>query len=148
FVEMRTRMNRNQYAMFTDEEQTRKLLKSPEAGMHYHWARHPQYDPTGTAMRVSMGLYKYVLPSEIRADATPMFVNHKGTTGTMVGFGTLVLVKESDEAYQETHIGPQIDAIAQLSRIETEFEGKVEEDSGGRAKGTIERTVEQEEITP
>ncbi|MGH7745569.1 MAG: hypothetical protein ACREQ5_12375, partial [Candidatus Dormibacteria bacterium] len=43
FVEMRTRMNRNQYAMFTDEEQTRKLLKSPEAGMHYHWARHPQY---------------------------------------------------------------------------------------------------------
>lgn len=145
FVEMRTRMNRSQYALFTDEEKTKELLKKPEPGFHYHWARHPQYEPQ-TGMRVISGLYQYVEPSELKTGVMPMFANHKGVSGTMVAFGTLVLVKESPEAWRETHIAPQVDAIAQLALAEEEFRGGIDEQSKGRAQGTVERVIEKEQI--
>lgn len=143
-VELRTRMNRKQYAIFSDEEETKKILKDPKPGYHYHWARHPQYE-TSTGMRVAMGLYEYVSPKEIKAEVFPIFANHKGTTGTMVAFGTLVLVAESHEAWEETHIGPQVEAMARLARREESFQADVEEESQGRAKGTVERVFEKDD---
>lgn len=146
FVEMRTRMNRRQYAIFTDEEETRKILKDPKPGYHYHWARHPQYEAS-TGMRVAMGLYEYVSPKEIKAEMFPVFANHKGTTGNMVAFGTLVLVSESPEAWKETHVAPQVDAFARMARQEESFQADVEEESQGRAAGTVERVFEKDEIS-
>lgn len=145
FIEMRTRMPRKANDLFTNEERTKNMLKKADEGYHYHWARHPQYDPL-TAMRVAEGLYQYVQPTEIKADALGMFQSHKGTTGTMVSIGTLVLVKESAEAFRETHLLPQVEAIATLARAEEEFMGGIEEQSKGRAEGTVERVTEQEEI--
>ena len=144
FVEMMTRMNRNQYAIFTDNDALMKVLKNPEPGYHYHWARHPQYEPS-TGLRVAMGLYKYVQPNEIKGDAFAIFANHKGTSGNMVCFGTLVLVKESPEAWQETHVAPQVEGFARMARQEESFQSDVEEESKGRAQGTVERVFEKDE---
>lgn len=144
FVEMRTRMNRKQYAIFTDEEETKKILKEVKPGYHYHWARHPQYEAQ-TGMRVAMGLYEYVSPKEVKAELFPIFANHKGTSGNMVAFGTLVLVAESPAAWSETHIDPQVEAMARLARQEESFQANVEEESQGHAKGTIERVFQKDE---
>lgn len=143
FVELYTRMNRQQYAIFTDPEETRKILKNPEPGFHYHWARHPQYDAS-TGMRAAMGLYQYVESKEIKGDAFAIFANHKGTSGNMVCFGTLVLVKESPEAWKQTHIDPQVEGFARMARREESFQEDVEKESQGRAQGTVERVLEKD----
>lgn len=145
FVEMKTRMSRRRNDLLTNEDTIKAMLKNPEPGYRYHWARNPQYEPT-TGMRVAQGLYQYVLPSEIKSNAAAMFSNHKGATGNMVGFGTLVLVKESPEAWQETHVLPQLEAIAELARLEEGFMGDIEEHSEGRAQGTVEHVEEREEL--
>jgi hypothetical protein len=145
FVDMKTKMNRYQYDFFTNDEKTKSLIKAPEAGYHYHWARNAQYDPI-TGMRVAMGLYKYVTPAEMKGESMTMLTNHKGTTGNQVGFGTLILVKQSAEAYRETHIEPQVEAVARLYRHEQEFQGSIDEHSKGRAQGTIEAEEEKEQV--
>ena len=145
FVSMKTRMSRKANDLFTNEETTKQMIKDPEPGYHYHWARNPQYDSM-TGMRVAQGLYQYVTPAEIKKEALAIFNNHKGASGAMIGIGTLVLVKQSPEAWQETHVLPQVEAIAELARIEEGFMGDVEEQSQGRAQGTVEREQEVEEI--
>lgn len=141
FLEARARMHKNQTDVFAHAE---KLIKDPKPGWRYAWAR---LNAPTTVMRAGSGLYKYIQPSEVKSELAQMFATHKGTTGTMVCHGSLVLVGISPQAWTELYIEPEIESVARLASQEDYFQAQIEEASQGTAQGTVERVQERDTLS-
>lgn len=147
FVEARSRIGKrvNTILDLANPDNVAKLIKKPKAGYHYAWASFHGSSKSITIMRAAQGQYRYVQPEDVKAEMIQAFELNKGTTGTLVRHGTLVLVEISPEAWTECFIEPEIDSVARLATQEEYFQAQIEQESEGTARGTIERV--QKEVT-
>lgn len=136
FLEARARLHKDQNEVLNHAE---RLIKEPEGGFHYGWARLGQ--PI-TVQRISSGQYRYVHPNDVKSEMRAMFTNHKGVSGELVCFGSLVLIAIPPKAWAECYIEPEIEAVARLAAQEMSFQEQIETASGGAAAGTIEKVKE------
>jgi hypothetical protein len=141
FLEARSRMHKRQNDVF---ENPKMLLKEPKEGCHYGWAK---LNAPVTVMRAGQGAYRYVRPEEVKAQLGEMFTNHKGASGNMVCYGSLVLVEISERAWNDFYIEPEIEAVARLASQQAQLAASIDEHSQGRAKMVSEVTEDRENLT-
>ncbi|MDE2100964.1 MAG: hypothetical protein KGL39_27205 [Patescibacteria group bacterium] len=141
FLEARQRIHRKQNEVFDD---AKKLIKEPAKDCHYGWARLNQ--PV-TVMRAAQGAYRYVKPDELIGKMADMFTTHKGTSGQMVCFGSLVLIEISEQAWQDFHVEPEIEAVARLASQQAMLASNLEEHSEGRVRMVTETGSETETLS-
>lgn len=147
FVEARARIGKRVGTILdlANSDNVAKLIKKPKPGYHYAWASFHGSSKSITIIRAAQGQYRYVQPEDVRAEMIQAFELNKGTTGTLIRHGTLVLVEISPEAWTECYIEPEIDSVARLATQEEYFQAQIEQESQGTATGTVERV--QKEVT-
>ena len=138
FLEARSRMHKKQNDVF---ENPIKLVKDPKPDAHYGWAR---LNAPVTVMRAGQGAYRYVKPDEVKSSLADMFTNHKGSSGLLVCFGSLVLVEIPQQAWEDYFIEPEIEAVARLASQQAQTAAVIEKESDGRVKMVVEATEERE----
>lgn len=143
FIEARRRLSKRQNQIL-DSAFIPTMLKHPTPKAHYGWASFQGASKFITVNRAAMGQYRYVKPEELKPEMAAAFEVQKGTTGTMVRHGSMVLVEIPDEAWLECFVEPEIESVARLADREEYFQAQIEEASEGSAKGTVERKKETE----
>lgn len=138
FLEARARMHKDQNEIF---EHAERLVKDPEPGFHYGWAK---LGAPITVMRAGSGQYKYIKPDQVKSDLRAMFTTHKGVTGELVCNGSNVLIGIPPKAWAECYIEPEIEAVARLATEQDNFQAQIESQSQGTAKATLEAAQERE----
>lgn len=143
FVEARRRLSKKHNEILEHPE---RLLKTPKEDAHYGWASFSGASKFITVNRAAAGQYRYVQPEELKKDLAAAFEVQKGTTGTTVRHGSLVLVEIPHEAWIECFIEPEIESVARLDSEEENFQAQIEEASQGSARGTVEAVKETETV--
>lgn len=147
FIEARRRLAKR-HNQILDSDEIRKMLKKANPECHYGWASFSGASRFITVNRAAAGQYRYVKPEELRPEMSAAFEVQKGSTGTMVRHGSMVLVEIPDEAWLECFVEPEIESVARLASQEEYFQAQIEQESQGAAQGTIEHVKETENIAP